>query len=246
MALLFFLGISQTGNCQLPALMRRLPSQFSGGSIPTTQGKNSPSQGDSLSFKHRNDLADSITISYRYLDSLKSDKLDSSIDDFNRIYTVPGNYVTLGNNGTAGYPVLFSPRLEPGWDPGFHAFDLYRYNLANTRFYQTTRPYTRLTYMLATGKEQVIKVLQTQNIKPNWNAGFQYQLISSPGLFQTQNSNNNNYRFFSNYQGRRKRYAAYLVLLGNKFSVSQNGGIVSDSSLSNPDYNKRFSVPVNL
>ena len=163
-----------------------------------------------------------------------------------KILSVPAYYVTLGNNGTAAFPVLFSPILKAGWDAGFHAFDVYRYTLENTRFFKTTRPFTQLTYLLASGKEQVINVLHTQNIKPNWNAGIDYRLISSPGFFQTQNTNHNNYRFFSNYQGKRKRYAAYLVLLGNKISSSENGGIQNDSFLLDPNRKKRFSVPVNL
>ncbi len=202
--------------------------------------------GDSLTFEHRDDAKDSITITYRYLDSLKSNIPDASIDDFNRFFTTPGNYVNLGNNGTAAFPVLFTPILNAGWDAGFHAYDVYKYTLENTRFYQTTRPYTRLTYLLGTGKEQIIDALQTQNIKPNWNAGINYRLISSPGLFQTQNANHNNYRFFSNYQGKRKRYAAYLVLLGNKLKASENGGIQGDSLLADPNRKRRVTVPVNL
>src|SRR4029079_16875974 len=116
----------------------------------------------------------------------------------------------------------------------------------NTRFFKTTKPFTQLTYLLASGKEQVINVLHTQNIKPNWNARINYRLISSPGFFQTQNTNDNNYRFFSNYQGKRKRYAAYLVLLGNQISASENGGIRNDSFLLDPNRKKRFSIPVNL
>ena len=177
---------------------------------------------------------------------MKSDKLDSSVSDFNKIYSVPANYITLGNNGSAAFPILFTPLLKSGWDAGFHAYDLYMYTLENTQFYKTTRPFTELTYLLATGKEQLIKVQHTQNIKPNWNAGIEYRLISSPGFFQTQNSNHNNYRFFSNYQGNKKRYAAYFVLLGNKLSASENGGIQNDSSLLDPTMKKRFTIPVNL
>jgi len=224
---------------QLPGGLRRL-----GSSVSNARGQSQ--KGDSLGFQHRDDLADSITISYRYLDSLKNDNIDSSVNDFNRFYPVPAYYVTLGNNGTAAFPVLFSPILKAGWDAGFHAFDVYMYSLENTRFFRTTKPFTQLTYLLASGKEQVINVLHTQNIKPNWNAGIDYRLISSPGFFQTQNTNHNNFRFYSNYQGKRKRYAAYLVLLGNKISSSENGGIQNDSSLQDPDMKKRFSIPVNL
>lgn len=244
--LLFVLAIAVSSiHAQVPGIIKRMPraNNPTGNRNPNQQGK----QGtDTLGFQHRDDLADSITIFYRYLDSLKAQTLDSSISDFNNIYTVPGNYVTLGNNGSAAFPVLFSPLLKAGWDPGFHALDLYKYKLEDTKFYKTTRPFTELTYLLGSGKEQVIKVLHTQNIKPNWNAGFQYRLISSPGVFQSQNSNHNNYRFFSNYQGPKKRYAAYLVLLGNKLTVSENGGIKNDSFLLDPNMKKRFSVPVNL
>jgi hypothetical protein len=205
------------------------------------------SGGDStMGFEHRNELADSITISYRFLDSLKINRLDSSLYNFNRFYSVPANYITLGNNGSASYPVLFTPLLKAGWDAGFHAFDAYRFTLEGTRFFKTTRPFTQLTYLLASGKEQLINILHTQNIRPNWNFGFEYRLITAPGFFKTQNTNHNNYRLFSNYQGKRKRYAAYFELMGNKLTASENGGIRNDSFLINKDYKIRIGVPVNL
>ncbi|HEY8657798.1 MAG TPA: putative porin [Hanamia sp.] len=207
---------------------------------------NTKGQSDTIGFQHRDDAADSITISYRYLDSLKIDHLDSSINDFGKFYTVPTGYITLGNNGNAAFPVLYTPYLKSGWDAGFHALDIYKYTIENTRFFKTTRPFTQLSYFLASGKEQVVKVLQTQNIKPNWNAGIEYRLISAPGFFQTQNTNHNNYRFFSNYEGKRKRYSSYLVLLGNKLTTSENGGILNDSLLKDPNNKRRFAVPVNL
>ncbi len=228
------------------AQIRRPGSTFPTNSQRTPNPNAQSKKSDTLGFEHRDNLADSITISFRYLDSLNSNKLDSSLNDFNRFYTVPAKYVTLGNNGSAAFPILFSPVLKAGWDAGFHAFDVYMYTIENTRFYKTTRPFTQLSYLLASGKEQVVKVLHTQNIKPNWNAGIDYTLIASPGFFQTQNTNHNSYRFFSNYQGKKKRYAAYLVLSGNKINSSENGGIQNDSFLLDPTRKKRFSIPVNL
>ena len=216
------------------------------GRQPAQNANHQTRPGDTLGFEKRDDLADSITISYRYLDSLTSSKLDSSINDYGKVYSVPTGYETLGNNGNAAFPILFSPILTSGWDAGFHSFDVYKYSVENTRFYQTTRPYTLLSYLLASEKEQVVGVLHTQNIKPNWNAGINYRLISAPGTFQTQNTNHNNYRFFSNYQGKRKRYAAYLVLLGNQIASSENGGIRNDSTLADPTLKRRLIVPVNL
>lgn len=225
----------------------QLPNFKSGnplGGMRNMGGGNSGS--DTIAFEHRDDLKDSITIYYFHLNSLVKELLDSSLNDYGKVYTVPAGYVTLGNNGNAAYPILFTPLLKAGWDAGFHAYDLYKFTVDNTRFFQTTKPYTQLGYYLASGKEQVVKVLQTQNIKPNWNAGIEYQMISSPGVFQTQNTNHNSYRFFSNYRGKRKRYGAYLVLLGNKLNSSENGGIQADSFLLDPTLKNRLSVPVNL
>jgi len=236
-ALLIYIFCIQYSYSQLPGAFSNLHGMSrSGGS----------SKSDTIGFEHRDDLKDSITISYHHLNSLTREYLDSSINDFGKVYTVPDAYVTLGNNGNAAYPVLFTPLLKAGWDAGFHAFDVYKYTIDNTRFFQTTRPYTELSYFLASAKEQVVKVLQTQNIKPNWNVGIEYRLISSPGLFQTQNTNHNNYRFFSNYQGKRKRYSSYFVLLGNKLGSSENGGIVADSFLQDPNRKNRLAIPVNL
>lgn len=224
----------------------QLPNLKSGNPLGGFKNMGGNSAGDTIAFQHRDDLKDSITIYYFHLNSLVKGLLDSSLNDYGKVYTVPSGYVTLGNNGNAAYPILFSPLLKAGWDAGFHAYDVYKFTMDNTRFFQTTKPYTELGYFLASGKEQVVKVLQTQNIKPNWNAGIQYQLISSPGFFQTQNTNDNSYRFFSNYRGKRKRYGAYLVLLGNKLNSSENGGIQADSFLLDPTRKRRLAVPVNL
>ena len=227
-------------------LKAQIPNFKNGNPMSGLRNMSSNSGSDTIAFEHRDDLKDSITIYYFHLSSLVREYLDSSLNDYGKVFTVPSGNVTLGNNGNATYPILFSPLLKAGWDAGFHAFDLYKFDLENTRFYQTTKPYTQLGYYLASGKQQVVKVLQTQNIKPNWNAGIDYQLISSPGTFQTQNTNDNSYRFFSNYRGNKKRYGAYLVLLGNKLNSSENGGIQADSFLYNKNNNRRLAVPVNL
>ena len=50
---------------------------------PNNNNRTNPADS-TIGFKHRDDLADSITISYRYLDSLRSLRIDSSLDDFTR------------------------------------------------------------------------------------------------------------------------------------------------------------------
>src|SRR5687767_8332750 len=163
LAIIFFLLLSALSFGQIPKpnVLNKIKGRV--GNV----GKSTRPSTDTVGFERRDDLADSITISYRYLDSLKANRLDSSLHDFSRFFSVPANYITLGNNGSASYPVLFTPLLRAGWDAGFHAYDAYRFTLERTKFYKTTRPFTQLTYLLASAKEQVINVLHTQNVKPN-------------------------------------------------------------------------------
>lgn len=169
--------------------------------------------------------------------------MDSSVNDFTRRYPVPATHIYLGNTGTASRSLLFSPVINAGFDPGFHAFDVYKWKLERVRFFQTTRPYSELNYFLGSRVEQIIEVMHTQNIKPSWNFAFQYRLINSPGFFQNQRTNHNNYLFTSKFQSRNLRYNSYLVLLGNKMMASENGGIIDTTNiLDDPFYKERYNI----
>jgi hypothetical protein len=189
---------------------------------------------------------DSITINFRYLDSSRLNKFDSSIFDFTKKYPVPWSYIDLGNFGTAARNLIFSPRMQSGWDPGWHAYDIYLATVEETRFYNTTKPYTELGYLLGSKNEQYINITHTQNITPSWNAAIQYRLINSPGTFQNQNTNHNNYRLSSWYQSDNKRYQAFLVVVASKLQASENGGLQNISDLDSNTFSGRTSVPVNL
>jgi hypothetical protein len=198
--------------------------------------------GDSL--QHRVD--DTITINYRYLDSSRLLKLDSSVYDFYQRYPIPPTYIDLGNLGNAARDLVFHPLMKPGWDPGWHAYDPYVFTVEETRFYHTTKPYSELGYLIGSRAEQMINLIHTQNINKNWNAMFQYRLINSPGSFNGQNTNHNNYRFSSWYASKNKRYQAFLALLGSKLQSSENGGLRDLHDLDSNVYSNRFTIPTRL
>ena len=199
------------------------------------------------SLQHRNSAEDSITINFRFIDSSRLQKFDSSIFDFTQRYPLPWHHVNLGNQGTASRSLMFSPIGLSGWDHGFHSFDIYNFTMAETRFYNTTRPYSEIGYLLGGQSEQMINLTHTQNLMPNWNMSVQYRLINSPGYFQNQNSNHNNYRLSSWYQSKNKRYQNFFVLLGNKLQVSENGGIKLDGNyLDSIPFAQRATIPTQL
>jgi hypothetical protein len=208
------------------------------------RGRTTSSGRDSLLRRDIN--ADSITIYFRYFDSTRIRYFDSSINDFTARFPLPAHYVNLGNFGTAARSLLFSPNIKPGWDAGFHAFDIYRFRMESTRFYQTTRPYTELGYMLGSKAEQMVNIVHTQNRGPNLNMAFQYRLINSPGNLQNQNTSHNSYRLNGNYQSRNKRYSIYGILIGNKLLSSESGGIQRDTLLNDYRFANRYIIPTRL
>ena len=179
--------------------------QQMGGSF--RQGGGTP---DSL--RQRNKQEDSITIHFRYLDSVGIYLLDSSVRDFTRRFPLPPTWINLGNTGSAARSLLFAPAMQAGFRNGFNAFDVYNWNMENVRFFQTTRPYSEINYLLGSRVEQIIDLLHTQNLKPNWNASFGYRMINSPGFFKNQKVNHNNYQFTSSYESVNRRYRNQLVL----------------------------------
>lgn len=210
-------------------------------------GRGGGGGGDSLKFEHRDPFADSVSIRFKYLDTVRSFTFDSSLIDFYAKMPLKPEYVWLGNHGSAVSSLLFKPNQRVGWDAGFHAFDPFAFKIENTRFYHTTRPFTELDYQVATGSEQYINIIHTQNIKPNWNFAFQFRLINAPGFLKSQNSNHSNLRFNTNYTSPNKRYNIYLIALRNSLQAGENGGIVSDTFLTSKTgvFNDRFNVPTN-
>ena len=241
--LFVFCGIS--ARSQRPAeILRTIGNRVPGGASGSAGGGGT--SGDSV--KARNRFEDSLTLRITYLDSSGVYKMDSSVRDFTMRYPIPADHIYLGNTGVATRSILFAPRMQAGWDPGFHSLDVYKWKLEKVRFINTTRPYTELGYMLGSRAEQNIEILHTQNIRPNWNFTFNYRLINSPGFFRNQKTNHNNYLFTNWYQSKSKRYNNYFVLLGNTLQAGESGGIRNDRDyLNDIVYAKdRFLIPTKI
>ena len=213
-----------------------------------SQGKpiSNRGNGGKDSLQKRDRFADSITIYYRYFDSSRIRTIDSSINDYSTRFPQPYWFINLGNLGTASKSLWFNPVLKSGWDAGFHQYDLYSYFIEDTKFYQTTRPYTELAYALGSNAEQLINLSHTQNKKSNFNFGFDYRFINSPGSYKNQSNAHNNIRFNATYQSLNKKYGAYLILISNKHVVAENGGLVDISQLNKLALNDPFELETRL
>ena len=248
--LLFCLAFAYQAHAQNRTLQRNRDAQPTRQDVPRFDASGRPlpsrSSGNADSLLKRDNNIDSITIYYRFFDSTRIRFLDSTVNNFYNRVPVPVHYVHLGNYGTAARSLLFDPNTKPGWHAGFDAYDIYRLKVEDTRFYQTTRPFTELGYLLGSKSEQIINVLHTQNIYPTFNMAFQYRFINSPGNYKSQNTSHNSFRINGHYQGRNKRYTAYGIFISNRFKSSENGGVKNDSLLGDSRYDDRFLLPTRL
>lgn len=205
-----------------------------------------PNRGKSDSLQRRDPAEDSITIYFRYFDSTRIRYLDSSINDFGKRFPLPYTYSHLGNLGNAARPLIFNLLMKAGFDIGFHAYDVYKFRIEDTRIFQTTRPFTELGYMLGSKAEQMIHVLHTQNKGNNLNYGFEYRFINAPGIFRNQNASHNNFRFHTYYSSSNRRYSMYLIYQANRMRSSENGGLVNEDQVQSLAFNDPFELDVRL
>lgn len=202
------------------------------------------SGNDSLQRRDRN--LDSITIFYKYFDSSRLRTIDSSINDFTTRFPLPYYYHTLGNYSTASQSFFFNPLMKPGFDAGFHQYDVYAFTLEGTKLYQTTRPYTELAYVLGSKAEQLVNVVHTQNRKSNFNFSMEYRFNNAPGNLKNQNASQNNFRFTSHYQTLNKKYEGFLIYISNKSASSENGGLVDVKKLDSLALNDPYELETRL
>jgi hypothetical protein len=199
---------------------------------------------DSLQRRDRN--ADSITIFYKYFDSSRLRTIDSSINDFTTRFPLPYYYHTLGNYSTASQSYFFNPIMKPGFDAGFHQYDIYSYTLEGTRLYQTTRPYTELSYVLGSKAEQLLSITHTQNRNSNLNFSVEYRFNNAPGNLKNQNASQNNFRFVTHYQTLNKKYENFFVFISNKSASSENGGLQDVTKLDSLALNDPYELETRL
>lgn len=185
-------------------------------------------------------------MSYRQLNSEKIYSPDTTLHTFHRRRFSQPWYRDLGNQGSPSRSLLFMPENRLGLTLGYHAFDVYRYNVDSLYYYNTTNPYSAFNFQIGSKQEQIAEILHTQNIKPNWNMAVQYRKMTSPGFYNIQRTNHDNFNLTTNYQSRDERYSLYAGVVYNKQQNDENGGLVNMLHLDSSDYSDRKTMPVNF
>ncbi len=183
-------------------------------------------------------------------DSISVDTLSQSFQIHNKADLLSPANVQTGNLGASWTSAMIS---EMPISSKFLFTKNLRHNYSEPeewRYYNTRTPYTNLSYGSAGPKrrsEEVVGVMFTQNVNPNLNVGFKYDLISSIGRYEAQKVENRNFRYFTSYTG--KKYSLFVNYLYNKSDHLENGGIVDEDNIWNPklhNIDKEENIRVNL
>jgi hypothetical protein len=195
---------------------------------------------DSLRNKLEN-AGDSVVFTSKYVryttlrltrDSIQTLPLDTSLRGFQNysLLNQPRRpTINLGNLGLAAKDMLFEPTKTIGFDPGFHALDLYAMTQDDVIYYQARSPFSNVYYVSGGGAEQIFKATHSQNIKPNWNFGANYNRIGANGLYARQRGDDLNGAFFTWYQSPSKRYNLWANAVFNTLKAQENGSLENEN-----------------
>lgn len=175
--------------------------------------------------------------------------LDTTLDNIHNY-----NYIfrkSVANTYLANFPSPYISDIFINRTPDQDFFALtniraYLYRPVDALYFNTTTPFTQLTYFTGGGKgknETMLDVWHTQNIRPFWNIGFRYNLISSDGRYMNQKSKAYNFSLFSSYEYERLAISFFLNQNNGKFN--ENGGITDKKYIRDTTVNAE-NIPVNL
>jgi len=163
---------------------------------------------------------------FTYSDTVAVDTLSNGYQIYNPIFKESIAQAHLGNLGSAHQSMIFDEQQRHYGHMFYNSFLTYIPQPENLYFYNTKTPFVNLTYHFGGPKrrsEEAISALYTQNINKAVNVGIQYQLNSSIGQYQQQKAENQNFKFWSSYNG--ERYNMHMAFIYTKIENQENGGI---------------------
>jgi hypothetical protein len=152
---------------------------------------------------------------------------------------------------TIGQPVNHYFADEPLNHTGFHYYkNDFSDNLISEdsiRYYDAHRPYTKLFFLAGQNKEAGFSFIHSQNVNKNLNFTGYFKRIRCDSIYRRERTNLTNIYVSSNYKSPNKRYFLMANVIYNIDKPDVNGGLKTDTSLTNPDRppNPKL-LPVNL
>lgn len=155
-------------------------------------------------------------------------------------------YATLGNTGSASYPLVFNPELSTDFRYRKDYTGIYKISLDSTRIYLSQTPFSHANYMMGTAKEQKLNFELSERLGDGIYVGLHARYANAPGLYLRQRNYYSGATLFGTFLHPSKRYGAILVLLTDKVQHYDNGGIAQPELFFNNAESNRKTMLVKL
>lgn len=155
--------------------------------------------------------------------------IDTTITGFQLydfVYRSDSFFANKGNPGHITRLLKFNPELGHGFQlyPQ-ELFPGYRFKHENLCFYRPVHVFTDLFYVMGSEREQLFNALHNQKFHEALHAGFNYQLVNSPGFYTQTGTRNSNIYVTLDFQLPDKRYQALGSFISNRFENQEGGGL---------------------
>lgn len=153
----------------------------------------------------------------------------------------------LGIIGSANMPLSLQFNPQSSFDIGIHTYDLYLRKLSDVQIVETPSPFTQLSYVMGSKKENVLQVKHAQSfLNEQIRAGIDFKLYNNIGYYTRQQTDVKNFDGNLSYQTKNKRYSVEGIYFHNKLVLQENGGIIYDSLYQQNLEENRTIISVNL
>ncbi len=165
--------------------------------------------------------------------------MDTAIYNYQQTTVGDGYSVATGNLGYIGSPIyskLFFDKSEKDYFLFYDSYKPYNKDPEKRNFYNMRVPYSRLNYQTAgTGekREERFTALMTSNFGKKLNVGLEFDYINARGYYAAQSAKHVDWELFGNYLS--DRLELHLFASTANIKHYENGGIVDDGFITNPD-----------
>lgn len=155
-------------------------------------------------------------------------------------------HATLGNLGSPARSLYFTPLISKGLTIGHQAFDLYKSNFNQFRYYDTNIALSRLEYAQGLSQQDAIfRADFGRNFDKGVNLSVNYQRINQEGQYQSQRAKNTTFGVGVLYRAPKGKLDGMYHYLSNSIVHVDNGGVDNvEYWLDSIDLN--INVPVRL
>jgi hypothetical protein len=156
------------------------------------------------------------------------------------------DYGTLGNVGAAARPLFFETTARRGFDPGFHAFDLYALRPADLQFFRNTRSFTDLFFSQGRiQNDNMLRARFSRTFADGLNFSLIYATFNHLGQYRYQAAKHIAFAVGVWYPVS-PRYELFFTYSRNSAKQQENGGIVTDTLFGGGQFSGPIDAPVRL